>query len=363
MVFAIFFRSTEQLFSIRPVNNVMNGSTKEDVERLLDKEPFLSVKNSMTYVQGELFGQTDNKLHLDCLQKFINKNHITAQKDTQEELDSFLRKAPDTPPARRPFIDFELYLDFKGLQIQKADGERYNEFKKPFNSLDGDLCKKASSLDSRFNLRSKYRQLVTIQPKDTGMTVYIQADFHNIDHVSILMDFLRVNLQQNADFSIVHEYVKEACRELSSRYLYLCQINRLATKEDFYYNLKNTSVSDWPALFNDALAVKKIYIPGLSGEGISFSWVASAGPDYAHHVASIVADYDDKKGIGRTMFGNSDVIKQFAGSQNATVVARKEMVADFFATLIYDTKWKPSAAAEEQLSASASAIVSANKRK
>ena len=52
MFFQIYFDRDQQSFSIEPASHLVGSATKEDIERLLDTELFLPVKNSMTFVIG-----------------------------------------------------------------------------------------------------------------------------------------------------------------------------------------------------------------------------------------------------------------------------------------------------------------------
>ena len=309
----------------------------------------------MLMMNETLIGNCWNALHLDCLQNFMNAH--------SGEIFNIQRLSSNLETSRRKLVEYRPGEENSTPPFafqESLNASQLNNIRPAMRELETDLHR-VSKIITKCLVRRKdedgddvivERKIVfcKISP-DNKLT--IKADFDNLNQLNLLKSFVEQ-----------HFPGREVPSELRERIELLTTLEKIDTKQKFTQKLKATPVEEWSTIFAEAFALKKINIPGFAADAHSFDWIREQDTEqYNRCVQGIVSEYDLKKGPFRKFFNSSaTVVEQLKESSNKSLEERKVILADHFASVIYDQRWELDKPADMQINLSTLLIINESKQ-
>jgi hypothetical protein len=357
MKFTIFFDHEFKTFKITP-------EISDVTSEILRKHNFIAAKNSLAVFDNSIYGKIDSLLHLNfaidfiaqntCIQHNIGRDDNTDPDLLLQTLANLKGQVPITHlgmPSERI-----VYVDYRSPDL-RIDGisDYENLLVDAYIHAEGRSLEKKLNLNDREIPSFKRDKDLVYQQKLDGKTAYniiCKFDFHNLEHLRAIILLL-------ATKKIADPILDNREAILASQ-----QLKLAIDKAAFSEQLKSAQLTQWSSLFEDQFSARNVSVPQFSSD---FSWIES--DEYASKLSAIVAAYNQEKGFFRRnnwfSLAHSDIMTKLRGTAAADFPCyqRKQILAEYFSNLVFDTKWDITSDNKSNISASAQAILNVNKLK
>ncbi len=343
MKFKVFFDKEENIYRIQANSN-------EDLNELLKTEAFAPAKNAIAIFKSkkQIVGRADNKMHLQCLRRMVDEksSEFADAEICLKEIDQAITHLL----AFTPEHDETIYFHFKGTIAASMITAEFNSMLDLMETALHNTAFNANGMIAN-DEEDAFEYVSRGKANNESRYIFdIKIDFNNPKHVGILADLLEQIASDSNEYKL----------DIQGRREILVDRSKENNKENFVRQLMQTDVLAWQPIFEKFLSLKGINITGITNT--SFNWINGDASTYNSNMTNIVTFYDTKKGFFRQngLFASqySSVIEELKGSGNKSPEERKVIVANYFASVFYDTQWKKDVAADEAISASTKAILS-----